>query len=191
MVELTGSLSSASHAETQNGVSLEGCWLIENLHYYDERGNFRKILPTMHSETSLDFVVRQVNLSTNPQAGTLRGLHYQSEPFLESKLISCIVGSVFDVLLDMRPDSPTYGKHSCFILTPNSGSLLVPPLVAHGYQTLEINTSLLYLHSNDYSVKNSRGINPTDPELGIVWRLPIAKLSESDRKLPYFSEVNV
>jgi dTDP-4-dehydrorhamnose 3,5-epimerase len=94
-----------------------------------------------------------------------------------------------DVLLDMRPTSETYGKFAYYDLTPNSGSLLVPPLVAHGFQALEDETTLLYLHSNAYSPDNSQGVNPLDPGIGISWPLPISSISESDRNLPSFSEV--
>jgi dTDP-4-dehydrorhamnose 3,5-epimerase len=129
-----------------------------------------------------------VNLSSNKIAGTVRGLHYQIDPFLESKLISCTKGSVFDVLLDLRPNSKTYLKYAFFSLKPDSGSLLVPPQVAHGFQTLEDDTTLLYIHSNEYSPDNSRGINSLDPQLGISWPLPISAISEADRNLPFISE---
>ena len=168
---------------------LEGCRLIDNLNYVDNRGFFRKILPVVDEPELTDFPICQVNISTNTLAGTIRGFHYQVEPFLEAKLISCIKGSVMDVLLDMRPTSETYGKYASYRLTPGSGSLLVPPLVAHGFQTLEDETTLLYLHSNGYSPDYSQGVNPLDPGIGISWPLPISSISESDRNLPSFSEV--
>lgn len=168
---------------------LEGSKLVNNLIYVDHRGFFRKILPTAdHAEISR-FPVCQVNISNNSLAGTIRGLHYQVEPFLESKLISCIKGSVMEVLLDMRPTSTTYGKYAFYHLNPGSGSLLVPPLVAHGFQSLENETTLLYLHSNDYSPNNSQGVNPLDPDLGISWPLPISSISKSDQNLPSFPKV--
>jgi dTDP-4-dehydrorhamnose 3,5-epimerase len=171
--------------------SLDGCQLIDNHNFFDERGTFRKILPLEHGITSSHFSVSQINLSHNRIVGTVRGLHYQVEPFAESKLVSCISGSVFDVLLDLRPKSPTYGKFACYRLTPASGSLLISPLVAHGFQTLEEDTVLLYIHTNDYSPADSKGINPLDAELRIPWTLPISKISDSDRDLPSLSEVVV
>ena len=172
-------------------VRLEGCRLVKNLNHVDNRGSFKKIFQKVDETKLINFPICQVNLSTNILAGTIRGLHYQVEPFLEAKLISCLKGGVLDVLLDMRPSSRTYGKYTYFNLAPDSGSLFIPPLVAHGYQSLEDETTLLYLHSNDYSPNNSQGVNPLDPGLGITWPLPISSISESDRNLPTFSEVKI
>ena len=189
MVEIDRNKSSPRTDNLQKIAKLEGCRLIKNLTHVDNRGLFKKILPVVAEAELISFPSCQVNISTNTLAGTIRGLHYQVEPFLESKLISCIKGSVIDVLLDMRPTSKTYGKYTSYLLTPDSGSLLVPPLVAHGFQSLEDETTLLYLHSNDYSPDNSHGVNPLDPGIGISWPLPISSISESDRNLPSFSEV--
>jgi len=189
MVEIDRNKSSPRTDNLKKIAKLEGCRLIKNLTHVDNRGLFKKILPVVAEAELISFPSCQVNISTNTLAGTIRGLHYQVEPFLESKLISCIKGSVIDVLLDMRPTSKTYGKYTSYHLTPDSGSLLVPPLVAHGFQSLEDETTLLYLHSNDYSPDNSYGVNPLDPGIGISWPLPISSISESDRNLPSFSEV--
>ena len=189
MVEVDKNKSSLRAENQDKTVRLEGCRIIKNLKHLDNRGAFKKILPIVDEIELSNFPICQVNMSTNTLAGTIRGLHYQVEPFLESKLISCIKGSVLDVLLDMRPTSKTYGKFAYYNLTPDSGSLLVPPLVAHGFQSLEDETTLLYLHSTDYSLNNSQGVNPLDPVLGITWPLPISSISESDRNLPSFLEV--
>jgi dTDP-4-dehydrorhamnose 3,5-epimerase len=189
MVEIDKNKSSLRTENLNKTGGLKGCRLIDNLNYADNRGVFRKILPTVDKTELTHFPICQVNISTNIFRGTIRGLHYQVEPFLESKIISCIKGSVMDVLLDLRPTSETYGKYACYHLTPGSRSLLVPPLVAHGFQSLEDETTLLYLHSNDYSPDNSQGVNPLDPDLAIKWPLPISSISESDRNLPTFSEV--
>ena len=189
MVEIDKNKSSLRAENLKNVAKLEGCRLIKNSNYVDNRGVFRKILPIVDEIELSNFPICQVNISTNTLAGTIRGLHYQVEPFLEAKLISCVKGSVMDVLLDMRPTSETYGKYASYRLTPGSGSLLVPPLVAHGFQALEDETTLLYLHSNDYSPDYSQGVNPLDPGIGISWPLPISSISELDRDLPSFSEV--
>ena len=189
MVEIDKNKSSLRAENQDKTVRLEGCRIIKNLKHLDNRGAFKKILPIVDEIELSNFPICQVNISTNTLAGTIRGLHYQVEPFLESKLISCIKGSVLDVLLDMRPTSKTYGKFAYYNLTPDSGSLLVPPLVAHGFQSLEDETTLLYLHSTDYSLNNSQGVNPLDPVLGITWPLPISSISESDKNLPSFLEV--
>jgi dTDP-4-dehydrorhamnose 3,5-epimerase len=189
VVEIDKNKSSLRAENQDKAMRLEGCRLIKNLKHVDNRGSFKKILPAVDEIELSNFPICQVNISTNTLAGTIRGLHYQAEPFLEAKLISCIKGSVMDVLLDMRPTSKTYGKYASYHLAPGSGSLLVPPLVAHGFQSLEDETTLLYLHSTDYSLNNSQGVNPLDPILGINWPLPISSISESDRNLPSFSEV--
>lgn len=189
MVEIDGDITSLPADNPNKTVGLEGCRLIKNLNYVDNRGVFKKILPIVDEIERSNFPICQVNLSSNTLRGTIRGFHYQVEPFLEAKLISCVKGSVMDVLLDMRPTSETYGKYASFLLTPSSGSLLVPPLVAHGFQTLADETTLLYLHSNDYNPDHSKGVNPLDPYIGISWPLPISSISESDRNLPSFSEV--
>jgi len=169
--------------------SITGCHLLKNLFHSDSRGLFRKVLPFSDESMPTEFHVRQVNISGNTSSGTIRGLHYQIEPFLESKLVSCISGSIFDVLLDLRPNSDTYGKTASYYLTPDTGSILIPPLVAHGFQTLEANSYLLYLHSNEYSTQHSKGVNPLDSELGIDWPLPVTAISESDRLLPSFTRI--
>lgn len=170
-------------------IFFEGCQLLTNQLNIDNRGYFRNIFSSSGKVANLDFSVCQVNVSISTLAGTIRGFHYQGASNLESKLVSCLKGSVIDVLLDMRPTSKTFGKHTYYNLTPTSGSLLVPPLVAHGFQSLEDDTSLLYLHSNHYSPENSHGVNPLDPELQVHWPLPVSSISESDRNLPSFSEV--
>ncbi len=169
--------------------SISGCRLIKNLNYQDGRGVFKKIFPIPNELSMDDFIVRQVNISENELAGTVRGLHYQGEPFLESKLITCIKGSIFDLILDMRPSSPTFGHINSYHLTPTSGSLLIPPLIAHGFQSLEDGAVIIYLHSREFDKVYSRGINVLDPKLDINWPLPISRISESDTKLPFFSDL--
>lgn len=189
MVEIDSILSIFHEGGPKVSVELEGCRLIKNSIFIDNRGTFKKIMPVENERIVDEFPIHQVNISNNDSAGTIRGLHYQIEPFLEAKLITCIKGFVLDVLLDMRPNSSTFGKYAYYKLFPGSESLLVPPLVAHGFQTLVDDTTLLYLHSNHYSPDASSGVNPIDPFLGIEWPLPITSISESDRNLPTFLEV--
>jgi dTDP-4-dehydrorhamnose 3,5-epimerase len=188
MVEINSKDFTPKPIDLNNESLIEGCYLIPSKRYEDSRGLFWKFFPLDSKQELFGFSVHQVNLSHNTFAGTVRGLHYQIDPYLETKLISCIKGSVLDVLLDLRPDSKTYLNLALFSLNPNSGSLLVPPRVAHGFQTLEDNTSLLYIHSNQYSPEHSTGINAFDPKLNIPWPLPITVISESDRNLPLISE---
>lgn len=189
MAEIEGDAPVSNLNQMQTDFHIKGCRLLKSLVYPDARGLFRKVFPISDQVMPPEFHVRQVNISGNTSAGTIRGLHYQIEPFLESKLVSCISGSIFDVLLDLRPNSKTYGKTASYCLTPDTGSILIPPLVAHGFQTLEANSSLLYLHSNEYSTNHSKGVNPLDPELGIDWPLPVTAISDADQLLPLFSRI--
>lgn len=157
--------------------------------YNDHRGSFAKYFPigdlgnkNAYSE------VRQVNLSTNLISGTIRGLHYQLEPQAEYKLVSCLQGSIFDVILDLRKGSPTFGLWNSFVLRPESGSLLIPPMVAHGFQTLTDNTIIMYLHSSDYFPQLSLGINPLDSKINISWPLDITNISSQDISSPSFAD---
>ena len=177
-------VSNFSRAEKINGVSV----VLPHI-FKDSRGSFAKYFPIVDFENKDNYSeVRQVNLSTNPISGTVRGLHYQVEPHLEYKLVSCLHGSIFDVILDLRKESCTFGQWNSFVLGPETGSLLIPPMVAHGFQTLIDNSNVLYLHSTDYSPKFSLGINPLDSKLDIPWPLNISNISIKDRGLPTFAE---
>ena len=109
MVEIDKNKSSLRAENQDEAMRLEGCRLIDNLNYVDNRGSFTKIRPLVDEIELSNFPICQVNISTNTLAGTIRGFHYQVEPFSEAKLISCLGGSVMDILLDMRPASETYG----------------------------------------------------------------------------------
>lgn len=189
MAEINPRKITALSYEFEKSITLNGCLILPNPLHKDNRGIFRKVLPVEGHPALTDFKVAQVNISNNSLAGTIRGLHYQTGNFLESKLVSCIKGSVFDVILDMRPDSVTYRQYAYYHLTPESGSLLVSPLIAHGFQTLEDETTLLYIHSNNFNLNESKGINPLDPDLAINWPLATSAISEADKNLPRLSEV--
>lgn len=190
VVQVSGEPHFPNSSGFKEGNQLEGVIVVNNYIHHDQRGTFRKVLPAEALDSLFGQSLFQVNLSSNPKSGTIRGLHYQIDSFLESKLITCVRGSVFDVLLDLRKDSATYGKCASYYLNPKTGSLLVPPLIAHGFQSLEDDTHLLYLHTNHYSSTLSRGINPFDSDLGIEWPLPTSFVSESDMQLPNLSEVS-
>jgi dTDP-4-dehydrorhamnose 3,5-epimerase len=123
----------------------------------------------------------------NARRGTIRGLHWQSDPHAETKVIRCVRGAAFDVLVDVRPDSKTYGQWAGFELTAESpGGLYVPAGFAHGYQTLADDTEFHYLLSERYAPDAARGAAYDSPELGIAWPLPPSVVSERDRALPPF-----
>jgi dTDP-4-dehydrorhamnose 3,5-epimerase len=129
---------------------------------------------------SLD--VAQINISHNAGAGTLRGLHYQCDPHAEAKLVACTRGRVFDVAVDVRPDSPTYLQWFGTELDSEKWQMLyIPKGFAHGYQTLENDTNLLYLVSEFYAPGSEAGLRYDDPAIGIDWPLPAKSLSDKDK----------
>jgi len=129
--------------------------------------------------------IRQVNLSRNSWAGTVRGLHLQRAPHSEAKLVRCLRGEVWDVAVDLRPDSISYGNWHAVVLNPESGNaLLIPEGCAHGFQVLTNDTELLYLHAGHWEPDSESGIRYDDPRLAIPWPLPPRELSARDLALP-------
>jgi len=129
--------------------------------------------------------IAQVNLSRTEVVGTVRGLHLQAAPHGEAKLVRCLRGRVWDVAVDLRPDSSTYGHWHAVELSPASAkALLIPEGCAHGYQVLEPGSELLYLHSRAWVPEAETGVCFNDPRLAIAWPLPPKGLSDRDRALP-------
>ena len=117
--------------------------------------------------------------------GTLRGMHFQEAPALEAKLVRCTKGSIFDVVLDLRPESPSYGKwYGTELSQQNGRMLLVPEQCAHGYQTLEDDTEMYYMASEFYTPSAARGVRFNDPAFCIEWPLDATVVSDQDRKWP-------
>jgi dTDP-4-dehydrorhamnose 3,5-epimerase len=139
----------------------------------------------------ISFVPLQANMGLSKRAGTLRGLHYQVAPAEEAKLVRCTRGSVFDLLVDLRPGSSTYGRWFGTTLSADNGRMLyLPPLCAHGYQTLEDGAEILYLASTMYAPPAVRGLRFDDPTVGIEWPLPPQAVSEQDLRWPYLASTN-
>jgi dTDP-4-dehydrorhamnose 3,5-epimerase len=153
----------------------------------DERGSFaRTYCRDEFAGHGIDFVPVQISRSTNRRKGTLRGLHFQAPPQEEAKLVSCTRGAAFDVAVDLRAGSPTYGRWTGIELTEEGRSVYIPPGCAHGFQTLEDDTELLYLISVPYEPSLQRGIRWDDPRLAIDWPDPeLRVLSPRDEQLPY------
>ena len=143
----------------------------------DARGSFVKFQPSAELENSLD----SIGFSLNPQPGTIRGLHFQIEPFAEEKLVTCVQGEVFDVAVDLRPNSQTFGKWTSFELSALNGlQVYLPKGIAHGFQTIEPNSIVHYVLSSPYSPEFSYAINPFG-DLGIDWPIGVNSISERDR----------
>ncbi len=129
--------------------------------------------------------IAQVNLSRTEAVATVRGLHLQVHPHSEAKLVRCLRGRVWDVAVDLRPDSTTYRKWHGVELSPVAGNaLLIPEGCAHGYQVLEAGSELLYLHSGAWVPQAEAGVHCRDPQLAITWPLPPQGLSDRDQQLP-------
>ncbi len=129
--------------------------------------------------------VLQCNISYNHVAGTLRGMHFQLAPATEAKLVRCIAGAVVDIIVDLRPDSATYREHvSVELSAANRRALYVPPMFAHGYQTLVDDTEVLYQVSERYTPGMERGLRYDDPVLALTWPLPVTAISDKDASWP-------
>ena len=162
---------------------LSGAYLIEPERIEDERGYFSRIWCAREfAERGLSTQFSQCSVSWNQYVGTLRGLHYQRAPHAEAKLVRVTRGRIFDVIVDLRPASPTRLRWFGGALDAENGLMMyVPEGFAHGFQTLSEDCELLYLHTSRYAPEAEGGIDPTDPAIGIEWPLPIAEMSERDR----------
>lgn len=184
---------------------LNGLKFITSTAYDDERGSFSRWFCLHSLEDALcGQQIRQINHSVNLRAGTVRGMHYQTLSTVESsatnktnervgeyKLVRCIRGKVFDVVLDLRAQSDTFGHHFSIELSEeNQKMLLIPPGFAHGFQALVDDSQLLYLHTQDYQPALEAGVRVDDPQFNIQWPLPIQYLSERDCSFSLFSELN-
>jgi dTDP-4-dehydrorhamnose 3,5-epimerase len=163
-----------------------GSWVIEPEPRSDERGFFARLWCEDEArERGLEPRMRQINGSYNIKRGTLRGLHLQHAPHAEAKVVRCTRGSVFDVVADLRPDSPTYLKWFGVELTPdNRLALYVPPGCAHGYQTLADDTEVFYQVSVPYAPGAEGGARYDDAMLGIEWPLEVTSISGKDLAWP-------
>lgn len=167
---------------------LEGVFLINLEKREDERGFFaRTFCSEEFREKGLETAFVQANDSFSIEQGTLRGMHYQLPPFAEAKLVRCIKGSLYDAVLDLREDSPTFGQSFGTILSADNRTMMyVPRGFAHGFLTLEPYTEVYYLVSAPYSPKFERGIRWNDPRFNISWPEPPRVISERDNSHPDF-----
>jgi len=168
---------------------LSGGCIIEIDQIEDDRGSFaRSWCQREFAEHGLNSSVVQCNISFNRKKGTLRGMHYQSKPFEEAKLVRCTRGAIYDVIIDLRENSPSFRKWFAVELSEkNQRMLYVPECFAHGFQTLEDNTEVFYQMSEYYYPEYSRGIRWDDPLFSIEWPEEEGIISEKDQEYPDFA----
>lgn len=168
---------------------INGVFELVGVPFTDHRGAFLSAF-RRHEEAWMsawgDRDIAQVNLSRTEDVGTLRGLHLQHPPHSEAKVVRCLRGLVWDVAVDLRLDSISYGRwHGTELCHTRANALLIPEGCAHGFQTLESGSELLYLHSGAWVPEDESGVRYDDPQLAIPWPLPVTDLSERDSRLPY------
>lgn len=166
--------------------SLRGAWVIDLEPRHDDRGFFaRSFCQREFAEHGIAGDVRQANVSFNAAAGTVRGMHFQYPPAGENKVVRVVAGALLDVIVDLRPESPTFLEHVAVELTAaNRRSLVVPPRVAHGFMTLTDDVEVLYLMSEFHTPSEAGGLPFDDPQLGIAWPRVAAVVSDQDRAWP-------
>jgi dTDP-4-dehydrorhamnose 3,5-epimerase len=171
-----------------NETPLPGAYLIDLEKRSDERGFFARLFcEEEFKNQGLESRFIQANNSLSTQKGTLRGLHYQLEPMAESKLVRCTKGSLYDLILDLRPTSPTFGRSfGATLSAENRLMMYVPKGFAHGFLTLEDNSELLYFVSQTYSKELERGIRWNDPRFNMKWPDTPRVVSERDQAHPDF-----
>jgi|TARA_B100000085_G_scaffold285169_1_gene320268 dTDP-4-dehydrorhamnose 3,5-epimerase len=169
----------------------EGAFVVIPEFIRDERGFFaRSYCQEEFEKHGVDANWAQCNISFNVARGTLRGLHYSTYPSRETKLVRCTAGSIFDVIVDIRPNSVTYGKwFSVELSSSNRHALFISNGFAHGFQTLADNTEVFYQMGDSYNPNTSRGIRFDDPEIGVKWPLSVVSISKKDLENPLLDTV--
>lgn len=168
---------------------IAGAWALEPERRVDERGYFARTFCRRElAGHGLDLEFVQANTGFSERAGTLRGIHFQAAPHLESKLVRCTRGAVYDVVVDLRPESPTFTRWFALELSAENGlALYVPAGCGHGYQTLTDGAELYYQASAYYAAESARGARYDDPALGIEWPLAVTAISAADCAWPYLT----
>ena len=165
---------------------LAGAYVIELEPFRDERGLFaRTFCQTEFARIGFDRQIVQINHSITRQKGTIRGMHYQQPPACEIKIMRCVRGAIFDVMVDLRPGSPTFLQwHGMKLSKDNASMVYIPEGFSHGFQTLTDKAELIYHHSAFYNPEFERGLRFDDPALAIVWPLPVSVISAKDQSYP-------
>ena len=170
--------------------AIAGLMVVTRMRLGDDRGSLTRLFCAEELQAAgWRQPVSQINHTMTVAAGTIRGMHYQSPPWSDAKLVSCLHGSVWDVAIDLRADSPTFLQwHAEELSESNQRSLLIPSGFAHGYQTLSADCELIYLHSEAHHPEAEAGLNAADPKLSIPWPLEAFRRSDRDLRLPMLDD---
>lgn len=165
---------------------IAGLFVTESDLFQDARGGFvRHFCVDSFAEADLTFHANQISQSMNPTAGTLRGLHFQHDPAAETKHVRCLAGALWDVAVDIRPDSPTYlGWYGTELSAENARGMLIPKGFAHGFISLVDNTQVLYATDHPWTKEAEDGLNWNDPAIAIKWPCTPTVLSDRDKAFP-------
>ena len=168
-----------------------GLAVLRRKRHVDYRGSLERLFAAEDlADTGMTLVAVNVNLTRTTHAGTVKGLHMQRQPHAEVKIVTCISGRVFDVAVDLRPESPTYGNwFGCELSPDRTESLLIPEGFAHGMQCIEPNSIVHYVHSAVYDPRAEAGVHPLDPDVAVAWPLPPKYLSQRDQSLPWLADL--
>ena len=171
-----------------NALTLKDAFEIQYKVFPDNRGYFTTTFDQGYfMNAGIEFIPVQSNLSQNIYTGTLRGLHFQKGAYEQAKLVRCIEGKIIDVLVDIRPTSPTYGQWTSIELSAeNQNAVFIPKGFAHGFQTLLPNSRVFYLMDNLYAPEHCAGYRYDDPAFNITWPIPVTEVSEKDLIWPGF-----
>jgi dTDP-4-dehydrorhamnose 3,5-epimerase len=168
---------------------LAGSYLIDVDRKEDDRGFFARLwCREEFAASNIPIEIVQASVSHNIESGTLRGMHFQWPPSSEAKLVRCERGRVYDVIIDLRPDSATFTHHFGVVLdSDHRNALFIPPGFAHGFQTLEANSDVVYMMSDLYRPELAGGVRFDDPAFNIDWPLPVSRIIGRDRSYPDFN----
>jgi dTDP-4-dehydrorhamnose 3,5-epimerase len=170
---------------------LKGAFILDIEKREDSRGFFARAFCQKEFEAhGLKPVIAQANVAFNFKKGTLRGMHFQFPPTAETKLVRCTQGAILDIIVDLRPESPTYRQHISVELTEdNYRAIYVPERFAHGYQVLRDNTGTSYQVGEFYTPSADSGLRYDDPGLGLTWPLPVASISDKDQRFALLDKI--
>lgn len=170
---------------------LAGAFIVDIERREDDRGFFaRMFCQREFADHGLEQIIAQANVAFSRRRGTLRGMHFQYPPRAETKYVRCTKGAILDVIVDLRPESPTYLQHTSVELTEeNRRGIYIPRRFAHGYQVLDEDTETTYMVGEFYSPGDEGGLPHDDPRLGLSWPLPIADISDKDARWRPLDEI--